>query len=312
MPRTAPSFSVSTPAPPQGAAQALAGLWPTGTANLPALWLADQRAGAAAPATVARPTGFAALDAELPGGGWPAAGLTELLLAAPGSGEVRLLSPWLGRGLDPTGQVLCIAPPFMPCAPALHALGWPLERLLLVRPESLADAAWAAEQGLRSGACAAVLWWQGPERAPAATLATALRRLHLAAQEGACPLFALRPATAQAQSSPAPLRLALEPIALGHLALTVFKRRGPAMTQPLQLMLPASGCSAPKTAASAPWDRHGPPHGPWGVARLGRPGAGLPARRTLRRIEAAAVPTAATLSEPGDAVVRAVPERIAA
>ncbi len=340
MPRTAPSFPVSTPALPHGAAQALAGLPAAGASAQPALWRADQLACAATPGAVARPTGFAALDAELPGGGWPAAGLTELLLAAPGSGELRLLSPWLGRGLDPTGQVLCIAPPFMPYAPALHALGWPLERLLLVRPESLADAAWAAEQGLRSGACAAVLWWQGQERAPAAALATALRRLHLAAQEGACPLFALRPASAQAQSSPAPLRLWLEPLVLGQLALTVFKRRGPAMTQALQLMLPESGCSAPKTpAASAPKDPKEPLRGPWGVARLGRSGAeheapkltafaapqggvarlgrsgaGLPARQTPWRVEAAEVPgaVASTLSEPGDAVVRVAPERIAA
>ena len=350
MPRTVPSFPVSTPGPPHGAAQALAGLPSARASALPALWRADQLACAATPGAVARPTGFAALDAELPGGGWPAAGLTELLLAAPGSGELRLLSPWLGRGLDPAGQVLCIAPPFMPYAPALHALGWPLERLLLVRPESLADAAWAAEQGLRSGACAAVLWWQGQERAgppqgripegearrypseraAAATLATALRRLHLAAQEGACPLFALRPASAQAQSSPAPLRLALAPAALGQLALTVFKRRGPAMTQALQLMLPASGCFAPKTpAASAPQGgvarlgRPGAGAAPktpaasapqGGVARLGRPGEGLPARRTLRRVQAAAGPgvVGSTLSEPGDAVVRAAPERIAA
>ena len=294
MPRIAPSFLASTRVPPHGAAPALAGL--------PALWRADQLACTATPGLAVRSTGFASLDAELPGGGWPAAGLTELLLAAPGSGELRLLSPWLGRGIDPVGQVLCIAPPFIPYALALQALGWPLGRLLLVTPASLADAAWVAEQGLRSGSCAAVLWWQGQERTPAATLATALRRLHLAAQEGACPLFALRPASVQAHSSPAPLRLALEPAALGYLALTVFKRRGPSMTQPLQLLLPGAGCSAPKTpAASAPQG---------GVARLGRPGAGLPAHRTLRRVETAAEPS--TLSEPSDAVVRAVPERIAA
>jgi hypothetical protein len=228
-----------------------------------------------------RPTGFAALDAELPSGGWPAAGLTELLLAAPGSGELRLLAPLLGQGSQHTRGLLCIAPPFMPYAPALQALAWPLERLLVVTPDSLADAAWSAEQGLRSGACAAVLWWQGEERSPAAALATALRRLHLAAQEGRCPLFALRPAAARAQSSPAPLRLALEAAPQGQLAVTVFKRRGPAMTAPLQLTLPV---------------------------------ASTPARRTLRRVAAPLLPPVSTppLLEPGDAVVRTAPERIAA
>ena len=277
-----PSFPVTTPMPPRSAAQALAGLSPGGVAALPALWLADRLAQMVAPGVAARSTGFAALDTELPGGGWPAAGLTELLLAAPGSGELRLLAPWLGQGRGQAGHVLCIAPPFTPYAPALHALGWRLERLVIVTPESLADAAWAAEQGLRSGACAAVLWWQGQAQAPAAALTTALRRLHLAALEGACPLFALRPASARAQSSPAPLRLALEPAAAGQLAVTVFKRRGPAMAQPLRLTLPM---------------------------------AGVPASRTLRRVEALPVPAATVvsiLSEPGDAVVRAAPERIAA
>ena len=132
-----------------------------------------------------------------------------------------------------------------------------------------------------SGACAAVLWWQGEERVPTSVLATALRRLHLAAQEGRCPLFALRPALAQMQSSPAPLRLTLAPAAQGQLAVTVFKRRGPAMLTPLQLMLPVAGVSV---------------------------------RRTLRRVAATPAPPVADrpLLEPGDAVVRTAPERIAA
>ena len=252
-------------------------------AGLPALWLADRVALAAAAAAV-RSTGFAALDAELPGGGWPASGLTELLLAAPGSGELRLLAPLLAQGLEHTGSLLCIAPPFTPYAPALHALGWPLARLVLVTPDSLANAAWAAEQGLRSGACAAVLWWQKAERSPTAALTTTLRRLHLAAQEGHGPLFALRPASARVQSSPAPLRLALEPAPRGQLAITVFKRRGPAMSAPLLLTLPV---------------------------------AGSPLRRTLRQVvvpTALAAPPALVLSspEPADAVAGTAPERIAA
>ena len=34
----------------------------------------------------------------------------------------------------------------------------------------LADAAWVAEQALRSGACSAVLWWQTGERGSAAAM----------------------------------------------------------------------------------------------------------------------------------------------
>ena len=257
------------------AAQTLASL---PTPERQTLWLADRLAQGAA-AAVVKATGFAALDAELPGGGWPATGLTELLIEAPGSGELRLLAPLLAGSR--AGSVLCVAPPFMPYAPALYALRLSLEGLLLVRPETLADAAWAAEQGLRSGACAAVLWWQGQARAPAAALATALRRLHLAA--GNCPLFAFRPTTARAQSSPAPLRLVLEPTAQTQLTVTVFKRRGPVMAAPLSLTLPI---------------------------------ASVPASRALRRVS---IPAASplplevlSLSESADAVVRAAPERIAA
>lgn len=273
MQHLAPSF-------PARAELLLTGLPRLGAAA-PALWLADrlaQSASAAAPQS----TGFAALDAELPGGGWPASGLTELLLAAPGSGELRLLAPLLAWGLESAGSLLCIAPPFMPFAPALHVLGWPLERLVLVNPGSLADAAWAAEQGLRSDGCAAVLWWQQEGQQRPALLSTALRRLHLAAQEGHCPLFALRPVSVRAQSSPAPLRLVLEPVASGQLAITVFKRRGPAMAAPLLLTLAL---------------------------------AGLPARHALRRVQRAPAPPAPvvmSLPEPADAVVRAAPERIAA
>ena len=59
----------------------------------PALWRAH-RLGRAGAAAVWR-SGFAALDAELPGGGWPCQALTELLLPRPGIGEVRLLAPVL-------------------------------------------------------------------------------------------------------------------------------------------------------------------------------------------------------------------------
>lgn len=191
------------------------------------LWQGDQLA---VPQRPACPTGFAALDAELPGGGWPAAGLTELLLDAPGGGELQLLGPGLARRAE--RPLVWVAPPLPPYAPALQALGLALERLVWVDPANAADAAWAAEQVLRAGAAGAVLWWC--ERPQAAML----RRLHLAAQEGATPLFALRATSAREQSSPAPLRLALAPAAGGRLEVHLFKRRGPALALPITLALP--------------------------------------------------------------------------
>jgi protein ImuA len=208
------------------------------------IWRADQIDRAVGGAA-ARPSGHPALDAELPGGGWPAGGLIELLLPAPGCGELRLLAPALAAA-----SLLWIAPPFTPYAPALDRLGLTLERLTIVMPANAADAAWAAEQALRAGALSAVLWWQG--EAHAAVLPASLRRLHLAAEEGRTPLFALRPAAMRAQSSPAPLRLALEPAASQGLSVEVFKRRGPPMAAPLVLTLPGPALRRPRRALQSP------------------------------------------------------------
>jgi protein ImuA len=228
-----------------------------------ALWRADQ-IDRSASADDVRPTGHAALDAELPGGGWPAAGLTELLLIAPGSGELRLLAPMLAVSSlsHSAAPLLWVAPPFTPYAPALAALGLPVDRLTLARPASAADVTWAAEQALRSGALAAVLWWEGC----AHTTTAMLRRLHLAATDGRTPLFALRPAAARAQSSPAPLRLALEPAAAQQLSIDVFKRRGPPMAAPLRLALPAVAPAAPRRRA--PRRIPAPQEPPHAVVRL--------------------------------------------
>lgn len=196
-------------------------------------WRAGELAGIATPTAS---SGWPALDAELPGGGWPLAGLSELLLEAAAGGELALLQPWLRalvrRELG-SRELLWVAPPGVPCVAALQAMGLPPERLVCVQPAFPADAAWAVEQALRAGSCAAVLWWAaGP------TTATALRRLHLAAQAGTTPLMALRPAAARGLSSPAPLRLACMPQAGRQLAVDVFKRRGPPMAAPLTLALP--------------------------------------------------------------------------
>jgi protein ImuA len=54
-------------------------------------------------------TGHPALTAELPGGGWPAGALIELLAPQPGIGELRLLAPVLARAAGK--PVVLIQPP---------------------------------------------------------------------------------------------------------------------------------------------------------------------------------------------------------
>ena len=61
-----------------------------------------------------QPTGNPALDAALPGGGWPDSALSELLIATTGIGELRLLWPTLSRLTAAGERVVLIAPPHVP------------------------------------------------------------------------------------------------------------------------------------------------------------------------------------------------------
>ncbi len=218
----------------------------------PGLWRASQ---VGRPRELVFPSGFASLDEALPGGGWPASALTELLLPHPGVGELRLLAPVLAR-LQREQHERCLMwfdPPCLPCAWALRSLGLSpgqmvvvhsrvdaarlsLQRRPALQPPHRVPAAhaslWALEHALRSGHVGAVLAWL-PARLPA----DALRRLQLAAQGHEGPAFLLRDEAAATQASSAPLRLQLAAAAPDWLRVRVFKRRGPPLEQPLLLEL---------------------------------------------------------------------------
>ena len=213
--------------------QVLAGL-PAGS-----VWQADRIAHHAG---AVHPTGFSALDDELPGGGWPAGALIELLLERPGVGELSMLLPVLAR-TAPEQWIVWLAPPLQPYAPALVRAGVPLARLLIVRPEDPQTLLWAIRQAAVSGSCAAVLAW-----VPRIDN-TGLRRLQLAAEESTTPLFLFRPGTVAGQSSPAPLRLALA--ARGDLLeVRILKRRGPPASRPILLEVHATEGAQPEVEAS--------------------------------------------------------------
>ncbi|HEY4066780.1 MAG TPA: hypothetical protein VGM74_07780, partial [Burkholderiaceae bacterium] len=74
----------------------------------PALWLGHQLGRHA---DSALPSGFAALDAQLPGRGWPRRALTELLLPHPGVGEIRLLAASLVAVQQAGRLVMLFDPP---------------------------------------------------------------------------------------------------------------------------------------------------------------------------------------------------------
>jgi cell division inhibitor SulA/protein ImuA len=191
----------------------------------PALW----RGEACARNAPAVPSGFAALDACLPGGGWPQGALSELVAPLAGIGELALLMPACAR-LTRTGRwVIFVAPPYIPYAPALADAGLELGRLLLIRSVSGSDGLWALEQALRSRHCAAAIAW------PARLDDRGMRRLQLACEQGGSSGFLFMPESAAPQASTAALRLALAPAPDGQLEIRVLKRRGGTLHRTLRI-----------------------------------------------------------------------------
>ncbi len=193
----------------------------------PGIWRGDQLAQMSEDTL---PTGFAELDEQLPGGGWPRGSLTEILLEREGIGELRLLLPALASVSEQRGWQAWVAPPHVPYAPALSVAGVNLKQLLVVQPQSAADAWWTAEQALRSGACSAVLAWLSmPDE-------RRMRRLQLGAESGRAWGVLFRSASAAQERSTAALRLRLEATAYG-LAVHIFKRRGGYLSKPVMVNL---------------------------------------------------------------------------
>ena len=191
----------------------------------PSVWRGRSRA---AVETVS--TGFAALDAGLPGGGWPRHGLVEVLTPQPGVGELYLLLPVLARLSRAAPGRCCtwVSPPHEPYAPGLESHRVALDRMHVVRTHL---PLWAHEQALRSGACGMAMAWL-PRVSP-----RAIRRLQLAAEQGRALGVLYRSQHYASESSPAMLRLLLEPRVSGGrqgARVSLIKSRGGAR-EPIDL-----------------------------------------------------------------------------
>lgn len=165
-------------------------------------------------------TGYQALDNQLGGLGWPRGALSECLLDAPGIGELQLLLPLMQRFSRAGKTVFWLNPPHTPYAPALARAEVDLAQVVMIHTEDSGDLLWTLENCLRSTATGLVLAWPGK------LAIRDIRRLQLAAEAGdnICVLFRSRQLAAQ--SSPAALRLELQPGEQGDLRINILKRRG--------------------------------------------------------------------------------------
>lgn len=191
----------------------------------PSLWRASQLARGYGRVV---DEGYAALSAELPGGGWPQDGLIDLLVPAPGVGEMRLLQPAL-ISMRARPIALVKAPH------TANGLGWAHigvspARLLQLKTSTISDTLWCAEQIVRADCFGAVMVWLNHVQA------ASLRQLHLAAQTSQTLFVTVRPDATTRDASPATLRLSIAPASEG-LAVDIVKRRGPGLAESLTIAL---------------------------------------------------------------------------
>lgn len=234
--------------------------------NQARIWRGD---GAALPPLSGRPTGFDALDAALPGKGWPLGALTEIFPVQLGIGEVSIVLPALAHITREGGHIAWVMPtPAAPpgedrhaqrtpqtgrqtgprsrrtpklatphttlFAPALAQAGLDLHHLLLIRPTTPQDALWATRQLIASNAFGAVVsWLDTPDT-------HSLRRLQIAAEGSHTLAILFRPARHAEQPSIAVLKLHIAAHAFApgrQLAVSVLKRRGAPLAQPVLIDL---------------------------------------------------------------------------
>lgn len=210
-------------------------------------------------------TGLPALDRLLPGGGLRRGTLVEWLgetptrgaredrvAAASGAGTLALVAARSALGTGGALVVLDRARRFYP--PAALAWGIPLERLIVVRPSSVADESWAVDQSLRSRGVAAV--WLALEIADEHTL----RRWQLAAESSGTLGLLVRGGCERSEPSWAELRLAVQAISQStaqrprRLRVELLRARSAAAGRAVEVELPA------REVDQEPWNWRGASH----------------------------------------------------
>lgn len=193
---------------------------------IPGVWRGDEL-GTPVSRTVT--TGWTALDAELPGGGWPYHSLTEILAPQPSVLEWRLLGGALRQVVAAGGQVVAVGPPKQPHLPGLLHLGISQRHLVWIRAEAPAERLWVTEQLIKSNATGAIVAWLTQARQEQ------IRRLQVCAAASESLVFLCRAEATRHEASAAPLRLHASYDLDWQLRLDIFKRRGAVQAAPLVL-----------------------------------------------------------------------------
>jgi protein ImuA len=182
-----------------------------------AVWRGDQLG---TPTTKVVLTGFPNLDKELPGGGWPAHALTELLQPQPSVMEWRLLGPAIRDVVSQGKDVIVISPPKHPHLPGLRQQGVDERHLVWIQAETPAERLWVTEQLVKANAAGLLIAWLPQARQEQ------IRRLQVCAHSCDSPVFLCRPATAEHEPSAASLRLQVRHAPDWELHVHLLKRKG--------------------------------------------------------------------------------------
>jgi protein ImuA len=168
-----------------------------------------------------RSTGFPALDAELPGAGWPCGALTEILQPQPTVTEWRLLAPAIRQTVDKRLQVVIVGPPKHPHLPGLRFAGLDERYLVWIQAETPSERLWVTEQLVKSNSAGLLVSWLPQARQEQ------IRRLQVCASACSGPVFLCRPAAAEFEPSAAPLRVQVRFGVDWELQVRLLKRKGP-------------------------------------------------------------------------------------
>ncbi|MCY7378222.1 MAG: DNA recombination/repair protein RecA [Gemmatimonadaceae bacterium] len=230
-----------------------------------------------APSAPAIPTGIAALDLVLPGGGLPRGRLTEIV-GSTGSGKTTLVRAVVEATVAGRGWGAVID-----AQRTLDARDWvhlgDADGVWIIRPHDATRAAWCADILLRSGAFALVVL----DGAPTLTKSAAVRLTRLA-RDGGAALVILGDRAGAASQLGGAVRLVVEHPAPGHRRSTRPDGSGDGTTRTIAVRVEKGGtlrtvevscaiavarrlCAHPEVP-----DRRGVARGPAGGNRHGRRG----------------------------------------